>query len=481
VSTTSMEPDTFTGDGDTREDPTGWHPTRGEQDAEMSVLGAMLQPATATHRDGGQEQINSPAIGDVVMVLQPGHLFRPAHTAIYQAILDLAGRGDSVDTVTVSGELEHRGELSRAGGALYLHHLVETLPSGANATYYADMVREAANRRAAIEYAQRVQQAAADRAHAEPLDVAMDRAWREYQHAIAGAENAGLGPVSDDVDTLAAVLDQWGTTSPSAFTTGLPDLDRVLNVDQGGLVVVGARSGVGKSTLAARIARHYAFDRGEHALVINMEMSRRELIQRDYAALAGVRQDSADGRTNLDERQWNGLVRAATRYQEQGQRLHLDDTREVGLAHIRARMQQLHHQQQHDGGLGLVVVDQLHLMQLANRRDREDQEYTEITRQLKVLAGEYDCIVVLVAQLNRGPEARPDGKPRSSDLKSSGGTEQDADVVMLIHDVGAWDENRLGEIDVILDKQRKGISHATVSLADHRHKATFDSLDTSHS
>src|SRR5699024_11983711 len=94
-----------------------------------------------------------------------------------------------------------------------------------------------------------------------------------------------------------------------------------------------------------------------------------------------------------------------------------------------------------------VCSSDLHLMQLANRRDREDQEYTEITRQLKVLAGEYDCIVVLVAQLNRGPEARPDGKPRSSDLKSSGGTEQDADVVMLIHDVGARDENRLGEID----------------------------------
>lgn len=456
-------------------DPTGWTPTSVEASAERAVLGAMLMTTTATHGDGTDEQVNSPAIGDVATVLQPKHLFRQQHQAIMTAILDIAGRGEQVDPVTVGGELEHRGELTRVGGPAYLHTLLASTPTAVNAAHYAGQVRKAANRRAALEYAERVRQAAADRSHSEPLDMALDRAWRTYEDATSGSANEGLAPIAEDTDTLTAVLEEWGTESPGAFTTGLADLDRVLNVDQGGLVVLGARSGVGKSTMAGRIARHYVFDRGEHAVVFNMEMSRHELVERDFAAMARVRLDSASGKTPLTTRERTKLVDAAGKYQQHGHRMHLDDTRNVGLAHIRSRLRQVHHQQQDDGGIGLVVVDQLHLMSKPER-DREDQELTEITRQLKVLAGEYNCVIVLVAQLNRGPESRPDGKPRSSDLKSSGGTEQDADVVMLLHDVGAWSDERIGEMDVILDKQRKGTSHATVALADHRHYASFECM-----
>ncbi len=476
MSTTSMQ--TTTADVDEYGqpvDPTGWTPTSVELSAELALLGSMLMPSTATHSDGTTEELNSPAVGDVATVLQPHHLFRPAHRSIMAAILDIAGRGERVDPVTVGGELEHRGELGKVGGGAYLHTLLASTPTATNATHYADQVREAANRRAALEYAERVRYAAADRSHGEPLDVAMDRAWRTYEEATSGSANEGLAAISDDVETLTSVLEQWGTESPGAFTTGLADLDRVLNVEQGGLVVLGARSGVGKSTMAGRIARHYVFDRNEHVVVFNMEMSRHELVERDFAALARIRLDSASGKTKLDTRERTKLIEAAEKYQDGGHRMHLDDTRSVGLAHIRSRLRQVHHQQQADGGIGLVVVDQLHLM---NRpaKDREDQEFTEITRQLKVLAGEFNCIIVLVAQLNRGPESRPDGKPRASDLKASGGTEQDADVVMLLHDVGTWTDDRLGEMDVILDKQRKGISHATVALADHRHHASFESM-----
>lgn len=479
MSITSMQPETFTPSSDEHQpDPTGWRPTETERTAELSVLGAMLQPAKTTHADGTREDINSPAIGEVAQLLQPGDLFRPAHTAIFQASVEVAERGGRVDELTIGSELEHRGELARAGGQMYLHQLVSGLPTGANAAYYAEQVREAARRRAAIELARRIQQVAADRSHGEPLATAIEHAWSDYEDALSGATGEPLTSVAEDTDMLTEVLNQWGTESASALSTGLSDLDRHLNVDLGGLVVIGARSGVGKSILASQFARHYAFTRSEHAIVFNMEMSTRELVQRDYAAMARVRLDSADGKTTLDERDRNNLVRTASRYQDEGHRLHLDDTRNVGIAHIRARMQQLHYQHRDEGGLGLVVVDQLQLMHRPERRQREDQEFAEITRQLKILAGEYQCVIVLVSQLNRDPDSRPDGKPRYSDLKGSGATEQDADAVLLLHDVGAWDEARLGDLDVVLDKQRKGTSHAVVTLSDCRHRAGFENSTT---
>ncbi|WP_306999031.1 replicative DNA helicase [Amycolatopsis thermophila] len=462
-------------------DPTGWFPTRTEADAEMSVLGALMMPIQATDVDGRPAAMNNPALAEVRRLLQPKHLFLPKHQAIMQAICDLDDRSVSgIDVIKVADELERRGELAKVGAAPYLLTLTERVSVAANATYYADLVIEAYRRRAALEFARAVGQAAASRLDIGSLDSRIDQAHQTYLQETLGLGTQELVSAADSSWLITDILDHWGEPDPGSMTTGLADVDDVLDVATGGLVVVAARSGVGKSTWAAQIARHYVFDRGECSLFFSMEMTRRELYIRDLAALAGVRHDSATGKTPATDYEREKLRKAAARYETEGALMYYDDTKAVNLAHIRSRCSQVR-RESGVGQLGVVVVDYIGLMQLP-RADREDQAFGEVSRSLKVMAGEFGCIVILVAQLNRGPEERSGGVPKASDIRSSDKLQQDADVIMLLHDVAQYgdrtggDNPRAGEVDLILDKQRKGRSHAVITLADRRHFAQFGSF-----
>jgi replicative DNA helicase len=304
----------------------------------------------------------------------------------------------------------------------------------------------------------------------EDLLAQVDKAHAEYTKLLDVGDDQGVTLAGDPAE-LDALIQNWGTPPQSALTTGIQDLDEALNVSNGSLVVIAARSGVDKSMLAQSICRHYALTRDEGATVFfSMEMSKTELRTRDLAALARIRTDSANGKTDMSARDWDQLEKARVKY-EAVSGYHIEDG-DMDIAHIRARLR--YHVRQHKK-LGLVVVDYLGLMKRPGR-DRDDQELGAITRQLKLIAQEYGTIVMLVAQLNRNPEARVDGKPILSDLRGSGAIEQDADAVIMLHDVAKRDDTRLGEVDIILAKQRAGVTGTVVTVADRRAYADFGDL-----
>lgn len=445
-----------------------------ELHAEQSVLGALMTPWYPASRDGQPPSaLSSPWIPAVRRVLAPHHFYAGRHQLIAAAVYALADDPDvrGIDQLMVADELERRGQLAKAGGPMYLHRCVTGTPTATNADYYADIVRAGANRRATHAYAQRVAQAAAT---PEPDGLAdlVTSLHAGYLEAVSTTGNTDLPAVGNSSELVDQLIQGWGRPRPSSMTTGLADVDRVLNVEDGALVVIAGRPGSGKSILGAQIAGHYVEERGEPALFFSAEMSRQELMERDLARLARVRLDSATGRTDLTAADAQRLLDVGPLYTAIGILLWYDDTPGLSTQHIDARFAEV---SAAAGPPRLVAVDYLQLMQTP-KADRRDLAIGEVSRRLKLFAKLHNIIVVLLCQLNRGPESRPGGKPAIADLRESGSIEQDADVVILIHDVAQYDESRLGEVDLILAKQRKGVHGVTIAVADQRPYAQFADL-----
>ena len=409
-------------------------------DAERSVLGGML--------------LSKDAIADVLEKLRPGDFYRPAHQNVYDVILDLYGRGEPADAVTVAAELDRRKLLARVGGAPYLHTLISTVPTAANAGYYAGIVAEKAVLRRLVAAGTRVVQygyAGADgadvaevvgRAQAEIYDVTNDRASQDY---------APLGDlVQDTLDELDAI--QSGGGLGRGVPTGFADLDQVTTGLHGGqMIIVAARPGVGKSTLALDILRSCSIKHALPSIIFSLEMSKSEIVMRLLSAetrieLARMR----SGRLNDDD--WARLARRMAEIDSAP--LYIDDSPNLTMMEIRAKARRL--KQKTD--LRLVVVDYLQLMTSGKRVESRQDEVAQFSRQLKLLAKELDVPVVAISQLNRGPEQRTDKKPQLGDLRESGQLEQDADMVIFIHRPDSYDRDspRAGEADLILAKHRNG-------------------------
>lgn len=429
--------------------------------AEQSVLGGML--------------LSKDAIADVVEVLSPGDFYRPAHQAVYDCILDLYGRGEPADPVTVSADLDRRGELNRIGGGPYLHTLIATVPTAANAGYYAQIVAEKAILRRLVEAGTRIVQFGygadgndhqdindvVDRSQAAIYDVTERRAAEDY---VALEEL--LQPTMDEIDAIAS---RGGTAQ--GVPTGFADLDEMTNgLHAGQMVIVAARPGVGKSTLGLDFARSCSVRNGMTSVVFSLEMSRTEIVMRMLSAEARIRLADMRGGRMSDE-DWTRLARRMSEISEAP--LFIDDSPNLTMMEIRAKARRL--KQRND--LRLIVVDYMQLMTSGKRVESRQQEVSEFSRQLKLLAKELDVPVVAVSQLNRGPEQRNDKRPMLADLRESGSLEQDADMVMLIHRPDAWerDDPRAGEADLILAKHRAGPTN-TISVAHQLHYSRFVDL-----
>ncbi|RZQ65438.1 replicative DNA helicase [Amycolatopsis suaedae] len=457
----------YTNDGPPPEDP---GPGRGgdferqpPQDlaAEQSVLGGML--------------LSKDAIADVVEVLRPGDFYRPAHQAVYDCVLDLYGRGEPADPITISAELERRGELGRVGGAPYLHTLIATVPTAANAGYYAEIVAEKAILRRLVEAGTRIVQygysanardggdinEVVDRAQAAIYEVTERRTSEDY---VALEEL--LQPTMDEIDAIAS---RGG--SAQGVPTGFTDLDDLTNgLHPGQMIIVAARPGVGKSTLGLDFARSCSIKHGMSSVIFSLEMSRTEIVMRMLSAEAKIRlQDMRGGRMTDDD--WTRLARRMSEISEAP--LFIDDSPNMTMMEIRAKARRL--KQRND--LKLVVVDYMQLMTSGKRVESRQQEVSEFSRQLKLLAKELEVPVVAISQLNRGPEQRTDKRPMLSDLRESGSLEQDADIVILINRPDAWerDDPRAGEADLILAKHRAGPLN-TVVVAHQLHYSRFADL-----
>jgi replicative DNA helicase len=422
--------------------------------AEQCVLGGML--------------LSKDAISDVIEVIRPADHYRPAHQLIHEAILDLYGRGEPADAITVANELTRRGEIARVGGGPYLHTLIASVPTAANAGYYARIVRERAILRRLVEAGTRIVQFGyageadaddlVDRAQAEVYSVT-DRRTSEDYHSLSEIMPGAL-------DEIEAIGSRGGILT--GVPTGFSDLDALTNgLHPGQMIVIAARPAVGKSTLALDFARAAAIKNGLATVLFSLEMARNEITMRLLSAEARVGLSTMrTGQMNDDD--WARLARRMSEVADAP--LFIDDSPNMSLMEIRAKCRRL--KQRHD--LKFVIVDYLQLMSSPKRVENRQQEVSEMSRSLKLLAKELEVPVMALSQLNRGPEQRTDKKPLLSDLRESGSIEQDSDVVILLHreDMYERESPRAGEADLIVAKHRNGPT-ATVTVAFQGHYSRF--------
>ncbi len=368
--------------------------------AEQCVLGGML--------------MSKDAISDVMEVIRPGDHYRPAHQLVHEAILELYGRGEPADPVTVSDLLAKRGELARVGGGAYLHTLIASVPTAANAGYYARIVRERAILRRLVEVGTRIVQLGY--AGDGDADELVDRAQAEIYGVTERRVAEDFLPLSEimpgALDEIEAIGSRGGVMT--GVPTGFVDLDTLTNgLHPGQMVVIAARPAIGKSTLALDLARAAAIKHRLATVMFSLEMSRNEITMRLLSAEARVPLQAM--RTGqLGEDDWTRLARRMSEVVDAP--LFIDDSPNMSMMEIRAKCRRL--KQRHD--LRMVIVDYLQLMTSPRRVENRQQEVSEMSRSLKLLAKEVDVPVVAISQLNRGPEQRNDKRPLLSDLRESG-------------------------------------------------------------
>ncbi|HVA60805.1 MAG TPA: replicative DNA helicase [Mycobacteriales bacterium] len=429
--------------------------------AEQCVLGGMM--------------LSKDAIADVVEALRPGDFYRPAHQTIYDTVLELYGRGVPVDPVTVADELTRRGELGRLGGAPYLHTLVSSVPTAANAGYYARIVSERAVLRRLIEAGTRIVQlgyGAASGAGGEVDDV-VDRAQAAVYDVTERRTSEDYARLEDILQETLNEIEAIGSRGGAlvGVPTGFRDLDDLTNgLHPGQMVIVAARPAVGKSTLGLDFARSASIKHGMTSVVFSLEMSRSEITMRLLSAEARVPLQNMRSGTMRDE-DWTRLARRMGEVAEAP--LFIDDSPNLTMMEIRAKARRL--KQRHD--LRLVVVDYMQLMSSARRVESRQQEVAEMSRSLKLLAKELGVPVVAISQLNRNPEQRQDKRPQLSDLRESGAIEMDADIVILLHREELYEPEspRAGEGDLIVAKHRNGPT-GKITVAFQGHYSRFVDL-----
>jgi len=406
-------------------------------EAEESVIGAMM--------------LSSEAIADVVEILQPEDFYRGANARIYEALRGIYARGEPVDLITAVEVLKRQGTLDEVGGPLHLRDLVDQVPTPASAGHYARIVSQTALLRRLISAAADVMEMAYS-APEDPERVADEAEQRIYD--VARREDKDeVAVLKDLVDQ--AMIDLESIQNRDSAYTGLPsgfrDLDDLMSgLQPGNLIIIAARPGIGKSSLATNMARNVAVD-GHPVALFSLEMSRFEIGMRLLCAEARVPWDRIRNK-RVGPTDWTNVVHAAEVLHDVP--LHIVDSGNVNIVDIRAKARRMRTGRT---GLDLIIVDYLQLMTSPNTRrpDNRQQEVAEISRSLKLLAKELKIPVIALSQLNRNPESRADKRPQLSDLRESGSLEQDSDVVMFIHRDDA-DPEKKREAELIISKHRNG-------------------------
>ena len=429
-------------------------------DAEMSVLGGMM--------------LSKDAIADVIEILRSTDFYRPAHASVYDVVVELFGRGDPADAVTVGAELKRKGELERIGGLPYLHTLVATVPTAANAAYYAGIVREQALLRSLVEVGTRIVQLGytTDGADVEGL---VNLAQSEVFAVSEQRNSTDYVTLEQVVPELYEELERNANRDGGldGVPTGFSELDAKLNgLRAGQMIIIAARPGGGKSTLAMDICRSCAVHNNKAAAYFSLEMNRTELSMRLLAAESRVFLDRMI-KGELETRDWQEIARTLDKISQAP--LIVDDSPNMTMGEIRAKSRRM--KQQFD--IQLIVIDYLQLLTSGGKSvESRQQEVSEFSRSIKLLAKELEIPIVAVAQLNRDSEKRNDKRPQVADLRESGSLEQDADVVLLIHREDMFNENteKQGMADIIIGKQRSGPT-GIVELAFQGHFSRFAEVD----
>ncbi|MFI9244194.1 replicative DNA helicase [Streptomyces sp. NPDC053086] len=422
--------------------------------AEMCVLGGML--------------LSKRAIAEVIEVADADDFYRPQHETIFRAVVDLYGKNEPADQITVANYLRELGILSKVGGARYLSECVGSVPTAANAEYYAEIVRDCAIRRRIVEAGHRITEIGYGDGEAQHAN---DAAQAELAGVMKVHEEADSALLGEDLPEVVAELEKLQSEGrQSGLSTGFLDLDALTHGLHGGqMIIVAGRPGLGKSTLGVDFLRACSLRDRLPSAFFSLEMARREVQHRIISAEAKIGLHKIRG-GQMTPQDWAAFA-------NQMQRLTLapltiDATPNRTVSQIKARCRQI----KQKTGLSLVVIDYLQLLETHGKKRAENRqvEVSEMSRSIKLMAKDLDVPVVVLCQLNRGPEQRTDKKPMLSDLRESGSLEQDADLVILVHREDAYDRDseRAGEADLIVAKHRAG-PLSTITVAAQLHYSRF--------
>jgi replicative DNA helicase len=428
--------------------------------AEQSAIGGML--------------LSKDAVADVVEVVRGMDFYIPKHEIIFDAVLSLYSHGEPTDVIAVTDELTKSGELSRAGGAEYLHTLTALVPTAANAGFYSSIVAEKAVLRRLVEAGTRIVQMGYA-SEGEVVDL-VNNAQAEIYAVTGGVDSEDFIPLTDAVTTAIDEIESARGRGGEmvGVPTGFTELDELTNgLHPGQLIILAARPALGKSTLGLDFARAAAIEHDLPTIIFSLEMGRSEIAMRLLSAEAAVPLQSMRKGT-VHTQDWKTI--AQTRGRINDAPLYIDDSPNMTLVEIRAKCRRLKQRV----GLKMVIIDYLQLMTSGKRVESRQQEVSEFSRALKLLAKELNVPVIAISQLNRSPEQRADKKPALSDLRESGSLEQDADLVILLHRESAYeaDNPRAGEADLIIAKHRNGPTK-TITVGFHGHFSRFVNLPLS--
>jgi replicative DNA helicase len=382
-------------------------------DAEKSVLGSII--------------LDKEALFEVLEILSAEDFYSEMHREIYQAVVALYRKGESVDMLTVSEELKKRNSLEMVGGRSYIAQLSSMVPSTANAAQYAKIVGEKALLRRLINASSEIMEQAyqeklapeqiMDQAEQAVFQIAQTRQKRDFE-ALKDILYTNLNRI-DEVAKLEGGL--------TGLTTGFSSLDKQTSgLQKSDLIIVAARPSMGKTAFALNIAQQAALKGDASVLIFSLEMSKEQLGQRLLSMEAKVEMQKLKT-GSLERADWDQIYSAIDKLS--AAKIYIDDTPGISVLEIKNKSRRL----KAEKGLDLIVIDYLQLMSIEGKVESRQQEISALSRYLKQLAREMECPVIVLSQLSRAPEQRSDHRPVLSDLRESGSIEQDADIVMFLY------------------------------------------------
>ncbi|OQY30316.1 MAG: replicative DNA helicase [Candidatus Cloacimonetes bacterium 4572_55] len=428
-------------------------------EAEQAVLGAMM--------------LQREAIDIAAEILDSEYLYREAHKRIFDSIVNLYYRNEAVDLLTVSNELKAKGWLENVGGTIYLSRLLDSVDTTAHVEYHTNIIRDKAVLRRLIYLATKIVKESYD--ESEAVDELLDRAEQMIFEVSEKRLKSGFISMKDVMKETFEIIEEHHEQAQISDVTGLSTGFRELDILTAGLqksdlIIIAGRPSMGKTSFCLDIARHVGAVEKKSVGLFSLEMSRWQLVQRMLCSEARI--DGHRLRTNrISDEEWPRVSLAVGKLGAAP--IYIDDSPAVGVLEMRAKARRLTAQ----SNLDLLIIDYLQLMQGPKGKENRQQEISQISRSLKILAKELNIPVIALSQLSRAVEARGgDRRPQLSDLRDSGAIEQDADVVMFIYRGERYGiEEEEGIAEIIIGKQRNG-PVGTVRLAFRSEYTRFENL-----
>ena len=395
--------------------------------------------------------------------------FKLSHGMLFNIMQDLSDKGDPIDPVSVKSALDSIGQFEQIGGMPFLASLINAVPTSAHIKHYSKVVAEKSRAREVIEDLSQSISSVYD--GQKDLNEILSQTEQKLS-TISNEQKKGFRTIIDVIDSTQSILDERSQKvgDVTGTSTGFTDFDQITTgLHEDNLIIIAARPAMGKTAFALNIAQNVAKNSDKAVAIFSLEMGAESLVERMLSAEGLI--PSYHVRTgNLSESEWRRMISAQERLARG--KIFIDDTAGIRISEIRSKAKRL---AQENDGLGLIVIDYLQLIEGRGRENRQ-QEVSEISRQLKIIAKELKVPVIALSQLSRGADQRNDKRPILSDLRESGSIEQDADIVAFLYREAYYKRDEQEEPDnvteLILEKNRHG-SLGTVQLYFHKEYAKF--------